>query len=341
MAFQLSTILQPSPRSRDSLILIENTGSSPWLQLLQSSLTYLKGATIVVVCVLYPAEDILPKTLGLTRVRVVDRTDDIPGYQDGENGIEEEVLRVLDEDPVVLIVDSADTICEDKQSHSATYNILKAWHANVLKRPSPSRLILPLRSNSRLLTLLITPSFSSSLVHLILHPPATLQNLAADYLTLPPPHSPAPKFWPIFSGLSTRGEGEPLLWGANGAGWGDEVVVEILIRSASGKRTVDRTLEGWRRSGPSTLEDLEELKQIWSRQQLMTNDTPDPMQNLPFNLSLTEAQQQSRAQVPLPYAHEGMAKRQPTASVAAGSILYDPDSADDIDEDDPDEDLDI
>src|SRR6266567_447956 len=33
--------------------------------------------------------------------------------------------------------------------------------------------------------------------------------------------------------------------------------------------------------------------------------TPDPTQNLPFNLSLTSSQQKSRAQVPLPYAHEG------------------------------------
>lgn len=74
-----------------------------------------------------------------------------------------------------------------------------------------------------------------------------------------------------------------------------------------------------------------------------------------FNLNLTPEQQQSRAQVPLPYAHEGAAtlhcicvwvliycltgKPAPTATPAA--ILYDPDSADDLDDDDPDEDLDI
>jgi hypothetical protein len=33
--------------------------------------------------------------------------------------------------------------------------------------------------------------------------------------------------------------------------------------------------------------------------------TPDPTKNLPFNLGLTSKQQQQRAQVPLPYAHEG------------------------------------
>jgi len=40
--------------------------------------------------------------------------------------------------------------------------------------------------------------------------------------------------------------------------------------------------------------------------------------------------------VPLPYAHKGDSEKD-----ASGAILYDPDSADDIDDDDPDEDLDI
>jgi elongator complex protein 5 len=63
---------------------------------------------------------------------------------------------------------------------------------------------------------------------------------------------------------------------------------------------------------------------------------PDPTQNLSFNVNLTPSQQESRAQVPLPYAHEGKPPEIPTSS-----IIYDPDSADDIDDDDPDEDLDI
>ena len=52
--------------------------------------------------------------------------------------------------------------------------------------------------------------------------------------------------------------------------------------------------------------------------------------NVPFNLALSEAQQQARAQVPLPYAHEGMsvildltllvliAMHRPTADVEHG-----------------------
>jgi elongator complex protein 5 len=55
--------------------------------------------------------------------------------------------------------------------------------------------------------------------------------------------------------------------------------------------------------------------------------------------------------VPLPYAHKGIRLDQTSdatawftsqdGSLSSGAILYDPDSADDIDDDDPDEDLDI
>jgi elongator complex protein 5 len=53
--------------------------------------------------------------------------------------------------------------------------------------------------------------------------------------------------------------------------------------------------------------------------------------------------------VPLPYAHKGMLMSNyrrliltsDSEKESSGAILYDPDSADDIDDDDPDEDLDI
>jgi len=74
-------------------------------------------------------------------------------------------------------------------------------------------------------------------------------------------------------------------------------------------------------------------------------------------LSLSESQQRSRAEVPLPYAHEGLTsffeyipfvclfdcagQRIDMTRSHTGVIFYDPDSADDIDDDDPDDDLDI
>jgi elongator complex protein 5 len=83
------------------------------------------------------------------------------------------------------------------------------------------------------------------------------------------------------------------------------------------------------------------------------NPAADPTTNLSFSLNLTPSQQAARAQVPLPYAHQGhlYTVLQPLKADCVlliggdpkvqGAIYYDPDSADDIDDDDPDEDLDI
>jgi elongator complex protein 5 len=71
--------------------------------------------------------------------------------------------------------------------------------------------------------------------------------------------------------------------------------------------------------------------------------TSHPSQeHIPFNLSLTPAQAASRADVPVPYAHEGD-EGQPSSSKTGGGgkILFEPGSEDDMDEDDPDEDLDF
>jgi elongator complex protein 5 len=76
----------------------------------------------------------------------------------------------------------------------------------------------------------------------------------------------------------------------------------------------------------------------------------DPPRDLPFNLALTPDQLAARSQVPLPYRHPGKlmttvfwVKFHDRLLVALGSrnIVYDPDSADDFDDEDPDEDLDL
>jgi elongator complex protein 5 len=89
-------------------------------------------------------------------------------------------------------------------------------------------------------------------------------------------------------------------------------------------------LDGWTLNGPCSLSDLDSLKGI-----LEDRGKPRRAEHVTsFNLDLTPEQRESRAKVPLPYAHKD-------ASQSSGAILYDPDSADDIDDDDPDEDLDI
>jgi len=118
--------------------------------------------------------------------------------------------------------------------------------------------------------------------------------------------------------------------GPGGVGLGDdgEIILQVVTRGRG--RNVERDVDGWTLNGPCSLSDLDSLKGILedrgksARAEHVTS----------FNLDLTPEQRESRAKVPLPYAHKD-------ASHSSGAILYDPDSADDIDDDDPDEDLDI
>jgi len=250
---------------------------------------------------------------------------------------------------VDIIVDSIDTLLSDISSPSAVYNAFSKALAIIRSTSPDSRLILHIIAPCPLIASLSETRFSPTLIHLTAHPPVVLSHLATAYLTSPPPLSPLDKFWNVFTPFVDRHyESENLVFGNEGEGApGDEIVVEILIRGSSDKgigmgtgrkRAVEKVLEGWRSvSGvPCELNELESLKSLWSKKFIPENATPDPTQNISFNLQLTVEQQQSRAQVPLPYAHEG--NPIPTQSAA---ILYDPDSADDIDDDDPDEDLDL
>ena len=240
----------------------------------------------------------------------------------------------------------------------------------------PSTLTLHVLQPSPLLGPLTQTSFFPSLTHIISHPPILLTHLATAYLTPPPPSSLPEKFWGVFSPISERGyESEKLVFGPGGEGPGggmSEFVVELVVRGDGRRRAVEKVLEGWAKGGPCELESLESLKTIWSKKSVeVCTDTnfsllhhdlslhtlqagPDPTKHVSFNLNLTASQQQSRAQVPLPYAHEGefsplgpefhltiIPGKPIEKQTASAAILYDPDSADDIDDDDPDEDLDI
>ncbi len=68
----------------------------------------------------------------------------------------------------------------------------------------------------------------------------------------------------------------------------------------------------------------------------------DPTENLSFNLKLTDSEKQARSQVKLPYMLDQEQKAvHLDRTVGSGKIIYEPDDADDFDEEDPDEDLDI
>jgi len=171
-------------------------------------------------------------------------------------------------------------------------------------------------------------------------------HLAIAQLTPPPPASDSDRFWRIFAPLSARTwEVEQIVLGAGCAGPGDdgEIVLEVLTRAPEGRgRNLERELEGWTADGPCSLSELDSLKRTLEgkgKTGRAEHVTSDVTSDVSFNLNLTPEQRESRANVPLPYAHKGDSEKD--ASQSSGAILYDPDSADDIDDDDPDEDLDI
>ncbi|KAH6576473.1 hypothetical protein BSLG_006497 [Batrachochytrium salamandrivorans] len=79
----------------------------------------------------------------------------------------------------------------------------------------------------------------------------------------------------------------------------------------------------------------------------LSSSKADPAANLSFNLSLTDDQRSQRSQVVLPYLQIRDKERQmenhavDSARGATGLIHYQPDDADDYDDEDPDDDLDI
>lgn len=68
----------------------------------------------------------------------------------------------------------------------------------------------------------------------------------------------------------------------------------------------------------------------------------DPTRNLTFNLKLTDNERQARSNLKLPYMYHEEKKSEVTVNpTGEGKVFYQPDEADDFDEDDPDDDLDI
>ncbi|KAG6911926.1 hypothetical protein DXG01_000173 [Tephrocybe rancida] len=348
----LSAVINDPPRPQQPFLLLQSSVAQSGIPLLRQVVANNLGTRssehFLLFSFIYPSTDILKDESLPENVQVFDWLDAVPEYDKNWSDPRPKIISAVEKTPpgsVQVIIDSVDILCSDIGSVSETYEFLSSLLDLVRARPSPSRLILHATCPSQLISLLTQPTFSPSLVRLTAHPAVLLTHLATDYLTPPPPSSPKAKFWGAFLPLSERiHDVERLVYGskANGEGSGGiaEIVVEILIRGGDGrKRGIDREIEGWSASmGPCDLTKLEGLKGVWTKKAPVETG-PDPTQNISFNLNLTSSQQESRAQVPLPYAHEGNPSKPPQSTVAA--IFYDPDSADDIDDDDPDEDLDI
>ncbi|EMD41821.1 hypothetical protein CERSUDRAFT_147159 [Gelatoporia subvermispora B] len=303
--------------------------------------------SVLLFCLLHPPSALADvHDLQSEHVQIFDWTNRVPVYTDDYQDPGKEVLshvRTASAGPVTVIIDSLETLLSDVGSLAKTQQFL--WELiSAVRTRSGARLIIHVLAPSPALAILSETKFSPSLAHITAHPPALLSHIASAYLTPPPPSSPPEKFWRVFIPIAERHyESEKLVYGSNGDGSGSkDMVLEILVRGGDGsgrRRAVERVLEGWSSTtGPCELSSLESLKALFTKKAVQESGS-DPTQNLSFNLNLTPEQQQSRAQVPLPYAHEGTLAEQ--SNEVKGAILYDPDSADDIDDDDPDEDLDI
>ncbi|KAJ3935364.1 MAG: hypothetical protein NXY57DRAFT_500120 [Lentinula lateritia] len=342
-----------SPGPNQNLLLLQSSISQTSLPLLRHVIAQNAGQKEPVkkflFCFLHPPSSLIKNAVE-SNVQVYDYLDRIPGYNDAWSESCPEILDLVENAPVSIpieaIIDSVDTILADNESLSGTYKFLRSLMALISSRSKTSRLILHISAPSKLLPFLISTAFSPTLTQLIAHPPVLFTHIAIEYMTPPPPLSSDAKFWGIFIPISERGrDAENLVFGQGGDGSGgqDEMVVEVLVRGrsdASGRRkAVERFLEGWdiQKNQPVSLSQMSSLASIYRRKTVVEEAAPDPTQNVSFNLHLTPSQLESRARVPLPYVHEGLSIAQP----APGAILYDPDSADDIDDDDPDEDLDI
>ncbi|KAJ4486208.1 hypothetical protein J3R30DRAFT_3283657 [Lentinula aciculospora] len=342
-----------TPRPNQHLVLLKSSTSQSSLPLLRYVIAHKvsqkEPVEKLLFCFLHPPSSLV-KNAAESNVQIHDYLDRIPGYSEPWSDPWPEVVKAVENvpstRPVEVIIDSVDTLLADNGSVSDTYKFLRSIMSLISARSKPSRLILHLCMPSNILPFLLSTAFSPTITQFIAHPPVLFTHLATEYMTPPPPLSSDAKFWAIFIPISERGQDtENLVFGQGGEGSGgqDEIVVEVLVRGGSDvsgrRKAAERFLEGWdiEKARPLDLNRMNSLALIWRRRTVVEEAAPDPTQDASFNLHLTPLQQESRARVPLPYAHEGISLVQ----TAPGAILYDPDSADDIDDDDPDEDLDI
>ncbi|KAH7931074.1 hypothetical protein BV22DRAFT_1101434 [Leucogyrophana mollusca] len=320
-----STIISNSTTSRphQPLIILQSSSAQTCLPVLRKTVSSTRPSQTLLFSFLYPPSTLIDG-MPSPKLKIFDYTSRVPGYGDSWSDPRDEILAAVQSAPpgsLNVVLDSVDTLASDLSSTPQTYKFIRTLLDAILARPQPSVLTLHLLS-CPILPILTQTTLSPTLTHLIAHPPSLLTHLATAYLTLPPPTGPPEKFWSVFIPVAERvQESERLVFGPEGDGssagaWVEstagkagtrEFVVEVLVRGGGGegrKRGIERSLEGWKGSGPCELVAMDSLKSIWSRKRA-TESVPDPTQSVSFNLSLTPSQEKSRAQVPLPYAHEG------------------------------------
>lgn len=344
MTHRIATIVSGESRPHFPFVVLQSS-------LVQSSLPVLRAfvdkrdavSPVIIFSLLYPPLTLVDPSEE-EGLQIVDMRAEVPGYSETRPDPLDyfsSIVKQAPDGPLTVIIDAADVLCADLGSPSQTCAVIMSLLSHISARPKPSRLVIHLTTPSPLRDHILAPRLSPTLAHVVAHPPALLLHLATAQLMPPPPASRPDRFWHVFSPLSSRTwEVEEIVLGPGGGGARNdgEMVIEVVTRAPEGVgRNLEKELLGWLRDSPCSLSELDSLKAIFEDVGKTASEQLTP--HLSFNLNLTPEQQQSRANVPLPYAHKGELDRH--ASQSSGAILYDPDSADDIDDDDPDDDLNI
>ncbi|KZW03383.1 hypothetical protein EXIGLDRAFT_725824 [Exidia glandulosa HHB12029] len=323
MTLLLPDILASKDASKCPLVVVQHDLAQSPFPILRQILA--AASHVVLVRTLYAMDAFVESAALATAVSDIDWTD-----IDGELALDRR-QRLLDaiaavpslssagsRSPVVLI-DSLDTLSEDLGSVAKAVRLVRDVLSALTSVPrARARLILPILAPSRTLAPL---SAIHPRTELRLHAPVLLRHLARELMTPPD----APRFWTLLSELVARREGEKLARGAPNVH--GPTVVEVVLPS---RRGVLRAVEVWD-DGQVT-----DVATLGLNAPAKLPEPTDAMSGLSFNLSLTSEQQEARSRVVLPYAHTGQSK-----PPGAGEIIYEPDSADDFDDEDPDDDLEL
>ncbi|XP_064611750.1 elongator complex protein 5-like [Liolophura sinensis] len=120
-------------------------------------------------------------------------------------------------------------------------------------------------------------------------------------------------------------------------------ICNILHKKPSGK--VIKLSEHFDVNSSLDVQNVEEWKPSNAMATDVSESQLDPTANLTFNLSLTDEEKQARSKLVLPYTkamdRPVIGTDNTSGGGEGGKIFYQPDEADDFDEEDPDDDLDI
>ncbi|WWC90886.1 uncharacterized protein L201_005823 [Kwoniella dendrophila CBS 6074] len=335
----LSGILDNTQIPHQSLCVINDSVSFSGLNVFKDILRrgIRRGEEITLISILHPPELLLPNdssSNSSSKLNIIDLSSSINGYDDNAENIEsikEKILSTYNSGQI--FIDALDILSED-YSISKVLSLIRSLLTSIKNAKAPSRLVLSLPSTStKIHSSIIPPSFNSTLTLINSFQPKLIEHLSKSYLS-PITTIPTPNFWMILENSIKRNLQNDLSFKSDSTlpfefdpNWDiksdKSAILQILVRKPTGGiKGISRSLEAVKLNTTTEqqienqsldiipLDSLIDLNPF--SKPLSNNDIGGEKQinthselNLPFNLSLTDDQKNKRAQVPLPYAHEG------------------------------------